>query len=297
MKYLFAQNQSVRCIWELQGAVAVLKEQGVNTSNIVLLFIGQSNSNILSKFKGCDIHFYADNRQDKLYLPTIRAFLWYSYLKEDKNRENQTYVFLDSDCLAYDISAFDVTADERNWYCSDATGYLNLSYLKSLKPDEEKDKTIQTMVKALEVPVEWLEKINKDSGGAQWVIVKPKAQYWYDVMVSGARLFRAMQPLKSNVQKWTAEMWAQLWTMYHYDITPHVATSMEFKWATDEIDPDCKLRIYHNAGVTAELSRTKGMFNKIEFSNKIPSVSDLSTDTGTYSDIYVKTIRKVLYGK
>ncbi len=46
-------------------------------------------------------------------------------------------------------------------------------------------------------------------------------------------------------------MWAQLWTMYHYGITPKVSKKLDFAWSTD--DELGNKKIIHNAGVTEDM--------------------------------------------
>src|SRR5699024_11730931 len=69
----------------------------------------------------------------------------------------------------------------------------------------------------------------------------------------------------TNLQKWTAEMWATLWNMPLFDVMPRAKKEMEFTWATDSIEKWNKNKIYHNAGVTQDM---KDMFFKGDYINK-----------------------------
>lgn len=56
------------------------------------------------------------------------------------------------------------------------------------------------MTDAIKVPIEWLESIQNNSGGAQWVIKNPRAGYWHDVYVNSIVLYRAIEPLDTSLQ-------------------------------------------------------------------------------------------------
>ncbi|WP_208422102.1 hypothetical protein [Latilactobacillus fragifolii] len=286
MKYVFAQPAKERFSWELKTAIYSLKELGVPDADIVVLF-AEDNEAVANAFGQYDVHIYQDDRYDKNYIPSIRPYLWWKYLDEDASRENENYVYLDSDVVILDLSVFKVHATEKRWYASNANGYLNYDYLKNVSNSEV---VIDSMCQTLHIPQDWLKSINKNSGGAQWVIRKPKAGYWHDVYVNSIELYNCIKPLKTNLQKWTAEMWAQLWTMYHYGIKPMVNDKLEFAWSTDDSINDKK--IIHNAGVTVD---TK-LFFKGNY-NETPPLSALQQDSGKVSDLYVRYVREANYGK
>ncbi len=73
------------------------------------------------------------------------------------------------------------------------------------------------MANIVNVTVESLETINTNSGGAQWVINRPKANYWkkvYRILIG----YIATLEAKNKYTIWTAEMWAQLWNMMYFNI-------------------------------------------------------------------------------
>jgi hypothetical protein len=285
MKFLFAQPAKKRFAWELKTALKSLIDLGVNKEDIVLLF-AQEDDSVQQEFGDYDVHVYLDERYDKSYIPSIKPFLWWKYLSEDKSRENETYVYLDSDTVVLDLSAFKVRVTEKRWYCSDTVSYIGYNYLKSVSNPEE---TIATMLEAVKVPVEWLKSIQKESGGAQWVIKKPKAGYWHDVYVNSIVLYKAIEPLDTTLQKWTAEMWAQLWTMYHYGVAPKVSKNLAFAWATDEELGEKK--IIHNAGVTEGME----LFFKGKYLDT-PPLEVLEQNSGKVSDVYVEYVKGANYG-
>lgn len=285
MKYLFAQPAKKRFAWELRTAIKSLTDLGVKKSDIVLLFAEEDQS-VLNDFSDYDIHVYPDERFDKSYIPSIRPYLWWKFLSEDEGREQETYVYLDSDTVVLDLSIFNLRPTKSRWYCSDTVGYLGYRYIQSVTNSQI---VFEAMTEAIKVPQPWIESIEKNSGGAQWVIKSPKAGYWHDVYVNSIVLYRALEPLDTSLQKWTAEMWAQLWTLYHYGVTPKVHTALNFAWSIDDDLGDRK--IIHNAGVTDD----SVLFFKGKYQD-IPPFSDLEQNSGKVSDIYVSKVKEANYG-
>lgn len=285
MKFIFAQPAKKRFEWELKTAIKSLTDLGVKKSDIVLLFAKEDDS-VCEIFFECDTHVYIDERFDKTYIPSIKPYLFWKYLEEDNTRENETYVYLDSDTVVLDLSSFKVPVTKSRWYCSDTTGYIGYNYIQSVSNPTE---TFEAMTNAIKVPIEWIKSIQKDSGGAQWVIKSPKAGYWHDVYVNSIVLYQAISPLDTSLQKWTAEMWAQLWTMYHYGITPKVSKKLDFAWSTD--DELGNKKIIHNAGVTEDMDLFfKGIYLDT------PPLEVLNQESGKVSDRYVQIVKEANYG-
>ncbi|MDG6126449.1 hypothetical protein [Lactococcus formosensis] len=284
MKFLFAQPAKKRFSWELKTAIKSLVDLGVKAEDIVLLF-AQEDDTVIEEFQDYDVHVYLDERYDKSYIPSIKPFLWWKYLEENIERENETYVYLDSDTVVLDLSAFELRPTKSRWYCSNTVGYLGYRYIQSVTNAE---KVFEIMTDAIKVPIEWIESIEKQSGGAQWVVKNPKAGYWHDVYVNSIVLYKAIEPLDTSLQKWTAEMWAQLWTMYHYGIDPKVSNKLDFAWSTDNTLGNEK--IIHNAGVTEGMK----LFFKGKY-EEIPPLKDLEQNSGKVSDLYVNFVKKANY--
>ncbi|BDQ61111.1 hypothetical protein EfsSVR2332_11890 [Enterococcus faecalis] len=89
MKYLLCQPAIQRFKWELEVCLTNLKKVGIE--DIVLLF-SKHDTSIPVYFKeeyGVTVHTYEDNRRDKSYIPSIKPYLWWQYLKEDPSREKK----------------------------------------------------------------------------------------------------------------------------------------------------------------------------------------------------------------
>ncbi len=59
---------------------------------------------------------------------------------------------------------------------------------------------LKDMANIVNVTVKSLETINANSGGAQWVINRPKANYWKKVYLDYNRLYRYLRGQKTNIQ-------------------------------------------------------------------------------------------------
>lgn len=147
------------------------------------------------------------------------------------------------------------------------------------------------MASIVGVTVESLETINNNSGGAQWLIKNPTAEYWKKVYEDSNKIWKYFETLDSNIQKWTAEMWAQLWNMMYFNIGPKVSREMDFCWATDPIDRWYETKIMHNAGVTEEMT---DLFFKGKYVEESPFDDDLSfVNKDKVSSKYVEAIERV----
>lgn len=287
-KYVFAQPSIPRFKWELFTVCKSLVDLGVHRKDIVILF-ADNRQDISKYFESFDTHVYKDTRKDKTYIPSLRPFLWMQYLSEDPARQDDTYVYLDSDVVILSLDAFKVPANENNWYCSNTIGYIGYDYLQSVS---QAPLVLDTMSRLTGVPIDWVKSIQKNSGGAQWVMVKPKIEYWKFVYEKSVELHHAFEKIDTSLQKWTAEMWAQLWGLYHWNIEPHVDKHLDFAWTTDKIENLTSQMIIHNAGIGLD----HGVFFKGNYM-KTPPIDDLYQESGLISDVYVEYVRKANYGK
>lgn len=251
MKYVLCQPSTVKFEWQLEVFCTNLIDLGVEPSDIVLLFTKIDDESIpqrLADKYGVEIHVYSDTIQTFGYMPAIRPYLWAKYLEEDRSREIGTYLYCDSDIIfreLIDVDKLDLAPNR--WYGSNCNGYLNLDYIRNCKNGQ---RTLIQMAKVVKMDVDFLETINLNSGGAQWVIQDPKAAYWRKVYSDSIDMYRTLNLADSDIQVWTAEMWAMLWNMMYFNIGPVVDKELDFTWATDSASKYYKTKIYHDAGVT-----------------------------------------------
>ncbi|WP_195957612.1 hypothetical protein [Enterococcus gallinarum] len=289
MKYILCQPAIKRFKWELEVCLTNLRSLGIN--DIVLLF-SEYDSTIpayLADKYNVEVHVYRDDREDKGYIPSIKPYLWWQYLKEDPKREKERYVYIDSDVIFNQkIDLRKMTSKEDVWYCSDCNHYLNLDYIRSCENGES---ILKGMAEIVNVSVESLETINFNSGGAQWVIKNPRAEYWKKVYFDSNRLYQYFKKVNSNIQKWTAEMWAQLWNMMYFNVGPKIHEELSFCFSTDSIEKCKQVKILHNAGVT---EKDRDLFFKGKYVDTSPFEDDLSfVNKRKASAKYVEAIKRV----
>lgn len=261
-----------------------MKELGLN--NVVLLFSRYDNSipTYLKDKYGVEVHVYDDDREDKTYIPSIKPYLWFKYLQEDRSRENDTYFYMDSDVILRQIP--NIGQNDNIWYGSDCSRYLGIDYV-----DSKGEGLLEAMCSVMGIDPTVIRD-NSPECGAQWVITNPTLEYWYKVYLDSTKLYKYLDGLKDNdIQKWTAEMWAQLWNVYHFGKSTEVSKELDFSWATDDVSRYYETNMYHNAGV---LSSNKDLFFKGAYISRTPFGDDLSFVNPNKASIkYVEAIKAV----
>ncbi|SFP81038.1 hypothetical protein SAMN05421839_1774 [Halolactibacillus halophilus] len=237
----------------------------------------------LQETYGVETHVYSDDRHDKSYIPSVKPYLWMRYLQEDPSRENETYFYLDSDVLLREIPK--VKPTKNKWIASACESYLSVDYI-----DSKDTSLLEDMCNAIDVNPEVIHK-NNPIGGAQWAIKHPTLEYWEKVYHDSITLYKLLDKSNTDIQKWTAEMWAQLWNVYHFGKDVKVTEEMNFSWPTDPVEKYAETKIFHNAGVVDD---HQNLFFKGKYVNQTPfkdSFEHVNQDKASYE--YVKAIREV----
>ena len=297
MKYLLAQPASIRFQWELDVCLTSIRSLDPETP-IVLLFLEDSPSyrETVEHFRGrygnLEIHSYSDERLYMHYPPTVRPFLMWKYLGEDKTREKEDYFQIDSDVIFREIPDFaamleGVGPDEKVCLASDCSGYLGWDYLISRQRGKA---IVEKFAGILNISV---EKIRTTPGvGAQWLITKPTGQLWYHVWKDSEILYDYLIRLDSDIQKWTAEMWAQLYNLVKFGWRVEASEELAFIRPTDPIGDWEKVKILHNAGVTGPAAGK--LFFKGKYDRRTPFGDDLSfVDSTKAGKKYAEAVARV----
>jgi hypothetical protein len=256
--------------------------------DIVLLFTRQVKDipKYLGDKYGVEVHVY-DDRDNRSYIPSVKPYLWSKYLQEDKSREKESYFYLDSDVIFREIP--DVVPNSNIWYGSDCINYLGVDYIDSTGKG-----VFEEMCKIVGVDSSGLRGLNPRSG-AQWVISNPTYDYWYKVYRDSDLLYRYLGYLNgrlySKIQKWTAEMWAQLYNVYLFGKRAETHDELNFTWSTDPVDRYYETKILHNAGVVNDKD---GLFFKAKYNQDSPFKANLSFVNPDKASIkYVEAIKEV----
>lgn len=272
-----------------------LKELSFPLEDVVLLFASE-NSAYETYFKdkfGVESHTYPLNPARNDYIPSNRPYLWMRYLQEDHSRENETYLYVDSDVIFRKLPAIPDGLSTKQWYCADTLGYTNYSYVSSRPYGDEIASHMNNIVGVSP------KAIDDGMGGAQWIICKPTAEYWSKVYHDCLAFYKYYQSIKDKtnfntdlaggLQTWCAEMYAQVWDLAYFEIKPVVTGELSFSWAIDPIAEWEKHNIFHNSGWTDNCLPIfyKGKYiNSEPFSDKL----DVSPDYCSYK--YVEAIKK-----
>lgn len=260
-----------------------MKKLGIE--DIVLLFSRYTNGipEYLRDKYGVEVHVY-DDMDDWSYIPSVKPYLWSKYLQEDKTRESDSYFYVDGDVIFREIP--DVNPNEDVWYGSNCGSYLSVDYIESNGKG-----IFEEMCNIVGVDPNKIREINPVSG-AQWVISGPTYEYWNKVYVDSNSLYRYLKSrTDSKIQRWTAEMWAQLYNVYLFGKTTETHPELEFTWSTDPVDRYYYTKMLHNAGVVDD---KEGLFFKGKYTQESPFRDNLNfVDPNKASIKYVEAIREV----
>lgn len=289
MKIILCQPAIKRFQWELEVLLTNLRQFGEH--EVVLLFTERDFTvprYFKEKYPECEVHTYPDTRDDMIYIPSVRPWLWWQYLAEDPSRENETYLYIDSDVIFREWLDFtEVGASANTWAGSDCDGYIGYKYIASRRKGAE---IASQMAEICGITVEQMQ--STPGAGAQWVITNPTAAYWKRVYEDSNRIYYYFNGVDSDIQKWTAEMWAQIWGMVREGKTVTTPKELDFIMSTNPIEDWEKTKILHNAGVTGS---GDGWFFKGSFIDESPLGRDWShirTDKATLK--YVQALQQVI---
>lgn len=260
MKLILAQPAVPRFKWELEVLLTNVRQ--FTDMEVVLLFT-EKNFAVPLHFEnkwGCSVFTFADKRDQTDYIPSVRPWLWWQYLVAHPEAENETYFYIDSDIIFRewpDLDNLGVTA--KRWLSSDCSSYIGYKYLNSRQKGAQ---IVSTLAEITGISEKQME--STPGAGAQWLIKNPTAEFWKRAYNDSNAIYNYMNPLDSDVQKWTAEMWAQLFGMTREGIEVVIEKELEFCTATDDIKRWDEVKIMHNAGVTGSSELFfKGKYDKV----------------------------------
>lgn len=287
MKLLLAQPAIPRFQWELEVLLTNLKQFG--EFDIVLLFSKHDDAvpTYLHEKYGAQCFVYPDNRMDRQYIPSIRPYLLWQYFKNNPEAEHETYFYIDADIIFREWPDFTtLVSDPNKVYGADCDSYIGYDYLHQCQRGDE---IIKNMADICGITPEAMKGV--PGIGAQLVLTNPTADFWERAYDDSNKIYNYLLPITSNIQKWTAEMWAQQWGWVREGIKPIESPELAFSRPTDPIEKWNQFKIMHNAGVTG----SGEMFFKGEYVSKMPFGEDFSRiNQNKVSFEYVKAIQKVV---
>lgn len=237
---------------------------------------------------GCSVFVYPE-RDDMSYIPSVRPWLMWQYFKQNPQEESEQYFYIDSDIIFREfIDCATLSNSEKMIQGSDCDGYIGYGYISGCEKGDE------IFAKMAEICGADVEQMKLAPGiGAHIILNGTSAEFWKRCYFNSNEIYHYLETIDSNIQKWTAEMWAQQWGWVREGYEFATPKDLEFCTATDSIERYDQVKIMHNAGVT--LDRSHELFFKGRFVGYSPFHVDLNyvrQDKCSYE--YVKAIRRVV---
>jgi hypothetical protein len=266
-----------------------------NSDTVKLMY-----NKLKEKFNTVSFFEYLDTRIFRDYIPSIipntvkQHYKSHTYLKDSS-------VFLhDCDMIFTKPVNFSNLEKDNNCYVSDSRGFIYSDYILPKGQDLYED-----MCDIIGVNYEIPIKHKDDSGGSQYIFKGTDYRFWHKVECDSENLYRYFQisepkrlekdPNYYGIQQFTAGMWSMLWNCWFYELPVKITSELDFCWGTDPIDKWDKCSIFHNSGVTEEISKEHNIFYKAKYTESIPydDVNELEYSEKFGSWHYVNLIRDV----
>lgn len=287
MKLILCQPAIPRFQWELDVLLTNIRQ--FTDMEVILLFTEHDFTVPLHFRKkwGCGVFTFQDKRDDRVYIPSIRPWLLWQYLAADPAREQETYFYIDSDVIFREWLDFaTLPFSEKAIVGSDCSSYLNREYVLSCRRGKE---ILEKMAAITGITPERTKGV--PGIGAHLILTKPKAAFWKRAYEDSNKLYQYFNRVDTDLQKWTAEMWAQLWGWVREGYEIVAPKEMDFCRPTDDISKWDEVKIMHNAGVTG----SGELFYKGKYDDHAPFGEDFShVRADKVSRKYVEAIEKVV---
>ena len=287
MLFVSAQPDVPYFHWQCEVYLNNFINLGIPRENIHVVF-GLVNkttelsegANKLKKYTP-NIHGYLDKRDKKHYIPSIKPYLLYEWIKQDPKR-GELFLLHDSDIVFNYLPDFSNLINDDYIYMSNTRGYIDFNYImdcdsryKEKHPQLDSGQLLREMCDIVGVEPSVVKKNDINSGGAQYVFKKQDWYMWYKIYRESNGLydklmrFQRKYPISpGEIQFWTAEMWSVLWNMWWWEMDTKLTDELKFCWATDNISLCDTHPILHMAGVTEDLKTT--LFYKGDYINVNP---------------------------
>ena len=273
--------------WQVEVYVNNFVRKGIPLENIHVLFgipdgkTEPSAWGLKLKERIPNVYFYKDDRSSKHYIPSIKPYLIYQWLKEDCSRGDSFFLH-DSDIIFRELPDFNNMLNDDVIYMSDTKGYIGFEYLTECSYRYEQQHSgltrnhlVSLMCDTIGIDINTVIGNKINSGGAQYIFKNQSWEMWFKIYKDSIKLFDKLNDFQQKypinpgeIQFWTAEMWSVLWNMWYWGFETKITKSLDFSWATDDVEVFMKNPMLHMAGIT--VSDRKDKFFKGEFINKNP---------------------------
>jgi len=278
LKFMTCCPDDTYYTWQVHLWLESLKEIGHSDKAIILIFIPRTrNKNlkwqqVIDLYPEAEFHFFKNTDEDDInasigiYIPIIRPYVMWKYLKENPERSSDAIFYCDSDILFTEDFNVDQFLEDDICYLSDTVSYVSAAYFDSKvhqvlpeKLEEYKTRDILAeLTSIIGISREIAETNNDHSGGAQYLLKNTDSYFWNKVMNDCLIIRQYLQKVNKDFfksendgfQSWCADMWAVLWNIWLRNQETKVIPEMNFTWATDSIEKLQTTSIFHNAGIT-----------------------------------------------
>lgn len=277
MKYIVATSDTPYFRWQILVQINNFKRLGILDDLTYVISIKSRKSkylNLIQKSTGVRIETYKDERKQSGYSSSIRPHILAKHFAKYPE-EAEIYYYLDPDVLFREKPKYkDIVYKYKPvWFISDTKSYLDSKYIKG-----KGEELFELMCNTVNIDPKLVTQMDKSAGGAQYIIKNAGSDFWKNVEVDSEELYSLM--IKTSrvyspehpIQAWTADMWAVLWNAWKNNMNTIIDETMNFSWATDQIDRHEESNIFHNAGVFDQTD----LFNKVKFTRKHPFNEDFS---------------------
>jgi hypothetical protein len=245
---------------------------------------------------------------DNDYVPCVRPRLLEKFFK-DHPRFGKHVFYHDSDIFLVKMPNFAPMFKTSMAYLSNTISYIGYNYIeecakryKEAYPELPDNDLLRKMCEVANIDPELVKANQENSGGAQYLLKNIDSEFWKQVNTTSKDLYKLMKsyerqyPIDHHIQKWTADMWAVLWTYWKRGGETRVHKELDFSWGTSSAKEYFENNIFHYAGVTEETAKDK--FYKANYIGKNifeeyidnPTIFDhVSETSATYEMVKVIT--------
>lgn len=281
MKYISAQPATQYYGWQVETYLNNFQIMGVPMDDVIVVLAGDHPyfNKIKRMYPMVEFFHAEDSRSDKSYAPSIQGHIMYKYWKHNPSIEKCHIFFNDCDIVFTKPFDFQPVGN----HMSDTSSYMGVKYI-----DSKGTGILDKMASLVGIDSDIIRRNDGNVGGAHKILKNIGADYWKDVEESSVRLFNGMLNTGTDLQIWTASMWAELWELWKRGESVIVDKSLDFCWATCGIYKWSEVGIMHNAGV---VTNNAGMFMKSDYIDRLPYDDILPLDKNRCSYGYYSWVK------
>lgn len=312
IRFICAQPATLYYSWQIEVMLNNFIEIGINLNDVDIVCAIENEVpfewEILSETYSARFFFYNDTRFRKNYISSIRPNILKQHFLKNLHLKNEVIFYHDCDIIFTKNPNEWITEEMRNddiWYGSDTVSYIGYDYIKT-----KGDDVLKLMTNIVGINVKVVKENNLNSIGAQYLLKEINHYFWERVENECETLFHDItnlndvkisserkngldnQNLKEYkpLQIWCADMWALLWNGWKMGKKTVCHSNFDFSWGNSDKTEFFEKNIFHNAGITDDVS---GYFFKSNYTEKLPYNENLKLNEDSASLQYYELIQRV----